>query len=148
MKAIPKPVDLAAIQRRAEAATPGPWETWMAIVPPHEHGVRTMAPEPDVGPLGRVLAYWRGWDPAPQDRADVEFVAHARQDVPALLGLVQEMARALAVVEWPEDECWEICRSCDGERNNGHAVGCKLDALLTMAGLDTPEKREAARGGR
>ena len=71
------PPDIAAIKARADAATPGPWHD--------EH----------TDPWGCVLSGdygWiapRGWPQydvdTEQGKADAEFIAHARTDVPALL---------------------------------------------------------------
>jgi nicotinamide mononucleotide adenylyltransferase len=66
---------LATIQARADAATDGPWQANTRI------GVVTnQADDP--------LAVFGG---SAQDRADAEFTAHAREDVPALLAEIQRL---------------------------------------------------------
>ena len=84
----------------------------------------------------------------------------------------QQLVAALLAVEWTERlDCMECgrqarCPACDelgpgpiatltrnatntgwdhGSRPAAHAPGCPLDAALTAAGLDTQEKRDAAR---
>jgi hypothetical protein len=94
----------AEIAARAEAATSGPWEANARI------GIVT-------NKVGDPLAVFGG---GAQDRADAEFTAHAREDVPALLAELaavraerdQAQACVASVVEygvrvpgasWPED---------------------------------------------
>lgn len=52
--------------------------------------------------------------------------------------------QTLVMVEWHGDREFEACPECDGCRSK-HDAGCALDAELASAGLDTQEKREAAR---
>ena len=76
-------LDLDAIEARANAATPGPWERetgererqYVAAVP--MGGKRSYAIVADSG--GR-----HPW-------ADADFIAHARTDVPALIARVREL---------------------------------------------------------
>ncbi|MFF2612672.1 hypothetical protein [Kitasatospora sp. NPDC058046] len=88
------PLDLDAIQARADAATPGPWratdddDTWRM------HGTHPRIP----GMKWQILKapkantpYAEYW-PSP---ADAEFIVQARQDVPALLARVQELETEL-----------------------------------------------------
>lgn len=89
-----EPLDLEAIKKRAESATPGPWE-WE---PPSEDPY-PMYDESLIGPVldgekfpVQVLSGW-GYDASgtncePQDR---EFIAHARTDVPALVAEVERL---------------------------------------------------------
>lgn len=64
---------LEAIRKRAEAATPGPWEARFATGEPEQ----VMTNEPP---------YY-----LPRNFYDCEFIANARQDIPALLRLVDEL---------------------------------------------------------
>lgn len=75
-------LDLAAIEARAQAATPEPWvldhnadgEAWLRF------------------PAGGwISAEWR-WE------HDAEFASHARTDVPALVARVRELTAALAEI--------------------------------------------------
>lgn len=72
--------DLAAIQTRLEAATDGPW---IAVTDTgRKDGVALVGAEADRG-TGRAVAVLAGTNG--RRHADAEFIAHARQDVPALL---------------------------------------------------------------
>lgn len=85
---------LAAIEARAKAATPGPWEwTRTYEVPDHDTGRiekhwAVTSPERERGgrviwPLVTLSASERDYGP------DMEFVAHARSDVPFLLAALR-----------------------------------------------------------
>jgi hypothetical protein len=63
---------LEEIRQRADDATPGPWSVYEM-----RHGA-TYITRPDLVGIAREWAMF--WQPA-----DGEFIAHARQDVPALL---------------------------------------------------------------
>ena len=64
-------LDLAAIQARADAATPGPWT--LGIV------------------YGTVMRSSGGNIARDSTEANAEFIAHARTDVPALLARIAEL---------------------------------------------------------
>ncbi len=72
---------LAAIRARVEAATEGPWEacTWDAMERPH---------------VSTANQHNHGHD-LPFTPSDAEFIAHAREDVPALLDEVERLTAAL-----------------------------------------------------
>ena len=91
---------LAAIRQRADAAMPGPWEAWEAT-------------RSDTGDLVAVHVGDEYWSPNSYDyqpgspiserrglaMRDAEFIAHARDDIPALLAEVdawREIGRVLA----------------------------------------------------
>jgi hypothetical protein len=92
-----------------------------------------------------------------QGEANAEFMVCARTDVPDLLQVVDIAKRAALASELveafnpfhplPEFSC-AVCacviRSSSG-MVMGHRRDCTLDAFLTSVGLDTWEKREAAR---
>ncbi len=71
--------DLDAIRARAEAATEGPWH----INPDNgTHIIRTRNGD---------LAAQAGWtEPREQGLRNAAFIAHAREDIPALLALIDE----------------------------------------------------------
>lgn len=92
----PVDLDLAAVEARAAAATPGPW-----VVERCSDGRESIsAPEWDGGV----------WVAATEDYAtdyateDAEFIAHARSDVPALVAEVKRLRDALDSRKPPTDQ--------------------------------------------
>jgi hypothetical protein len=83
--------DLARIEARAASATPGPWTT--------EQFLPEDRPYPEATNIAgdRKGVYWQVatnlWC------ADAEFIAHAREDVPALIAALRDARAALARVE-------------------------------------------------
>ena len=79
--------ELAAIQARVEAATPGPWD---AVV-----GTASIYPVYAVGSthggVARLIS-------SEYNVPDVEFIANSRQDVPRLLAMVAEYQAALECI--------------------------------------------------
>ncbi|MED3650001.1 hypothetical protein [Heyndrickxia sporothermodurans] len=65
---------LEAIRKRAEAATEGPWE-----LDEDDFGLWNRNGRNYIGSIGKSMA-----------DSDAEFIAHAREDVPALLSLVAQ----------------------------------------------------------
>ena len=112
-----RPEQLAAIRERAHNATKGPWE----------------ADLPQVwGPNGESVAFVTTHDPGegsgqPEWEANTVFIAHAREDVPALLDLVETLASRLTAVRelldgtlGEDDECTisrdELRAALDGDQ--------------------------------
>lgn len=85
-------LDLEAIEKRVNAATPGPWRvwdscSWRRIGTEDRHHRRSTVIEP----------YNSRSDGHPDllaERDDLEFVAHAREDIPALLAEVRKLREA------------------------------------------------------
>lgn len=71
-----KKTEITEIRKRAERATPGPWH----VSPVGE----VRAPSPWNGLL---MGTWATGDNGP----DAKFVAHAREDIPALLDTIEEL---------------------------------------------------------
>lgn len=93
-------LDLEAIKARCEAATPGPW-------------VNTGGRFPKIngGPIG-------GCDVATlffADGADAAFIAHAREDVPALVAEVERLQKAVAA---EREACAVVCEA-EGRQHPG-----------------------------
>src|SRR4051812_2915147 len=79
--------DLAAIEARCNAATPGPWESWIEGRD-HFGGdsiIRTADADLYLLPV-----------PTPQHHQDQDFIAAARQDVPRLIAEVRRLRRLIA----------------------------------------------------
>ena len=150
--------ELEAIRARAEAAAPGPWEAEIgAEIEVNAGSARTTWD----GDIGRPATSWRSVDRilevADADEeldddeyeivsANAEFIAHARDDIPALL---DEVFRLRALVGEPEWEpgvagCSGCAHECEGD--TGHPVptdmpgfeGTReaLDALTIKPGGD------------
>ena len=86
-------LDLDAIEARVNAATPGPW--WVEQVG-------------DFGDKSAVIecVRWRGYLNTlhlGEDTPTAEFIAHAREDVPALVAEVRSLRAKVAAVEAVED---------------------------------------------
>lgn len=77
-----QPLDLDAIEARANTATPGPWAV-------SEDYSDVLAPD------GSQLASY--WNPT-SETENGEFIAHAREDVPALLAEVRRLRAQVAAV--------------------------------------------------
>lgn len=111
-----KPVALGAVEARAAAALPGPWEAEHA-----EHGAWSLtATLPGPGERYAVLAQrfaWEEW--ATESRATGEFIAHSREDVLALAAEVRRLREALAPFA-------EAAKALDGYR------GEQPDRLVQM----------------
>lgn len=87
---------LADIRARADAATPGPWctDAWEIY----------QGTEYQPGLSMWIGETCRGTTSPEQDRADATFVAHAREDVPALLAEIQRLTDRVAELERPAVE--------------------------------------------
>ncbi|HET7386878.1 MAG TPA: hypothetical protein VFJ19_09485 [Nocardioidaceae bacterium] len=84
------PLDLDAIRARCDAATAGPW---VVRADPLDESLWVEVADPGFRSLARGIC--SNDDPDSDDseseRPDLEFMAHAREDVPALLGEVERL---------------------------------------------------------
>ena len=110
--------NLATIRRRAEAATPGPWKTGDQF---------------KSGTLGSAVAVLSGHlppvelDPHRNGRADAAFIAHARQDIPAMLAEIVRLQGVLSGrIEGQRGSGLCDCSSADSEPNSP-ASGERMD---------------------
>lgn len=90
--------ELQAIEARANAATLGPWAASEFIG--HTGGC-VLARIDDEGDTARIAeTRWR-WSALGmwQHKANLEFIASARQDIPALVAEVRQLRAALAAVK-------------------------------------------------
>lgn len=98
------PLDLDAIRARADAATEGPWAPWLDLDgTPHMQGMLMVGNAAAVIPPGQCWIEGVDVNPiahthTPEDRA---FIAHARQDIPALLDRIRDLEAAIARVRAP-----------------------------------------------
>lgn len=85
-------VDLEAIEARANAATPGKWTAWDVVSSDEE--TETVIMGDSVGPAidsSRVALIQFG-----HEEGDAQFIAHARQDIPALIAEVRDLRSRLS----------------------------------------------------
>ena len=100
--------DLDAIRARAEAATEGPWEAEAL-----EGNIVT----PTQGTIVEVYSW---------TDADAEFIAHAREDVPALLAEVEQLRAELAHARMDRAE-----QADEAQRARDHLAGLDRIAKVT-----------------
>lgn len=91
------PLDLEPIRARADAAAPGPWTTG-------DHASNECRIE---GPWIPADRHWSLviYDEGGHNAQDAAFIAHAREDVPALITEVERLRWALASCE---SDCREL----------------------------------------
>lgn len=75
--------ELKAIEERAKAATPGPWDCTYG-------GSSAWSVGPESDPQLNPVAHVRSRNEGPEG-ADATFIAHARQDIPALSAEVRRL---------------------------------------------------------
>ncbi|WP_393075156.1 hypothetical protein [Streptomyces sp. LN704] len=118
----PKPLteqQLAEIEARTNAATPGPWtvsEDYSDVITPDG---------------GQLASYW---NPTSETR-NGEFIAAARTDVPALLAEVRRL-RARSLTENEYSAAWHAVEGAAGEE--GADPGTVLHAVLDRLGITVP----------
>jgi hypothetical protein len=128
-------LDLTAIKKRSEAATRGPWSVgvgwedareallyWLPVNSPGTNGEDPHQPDR----VTLIRYFTNGFQfPHADARADAEFIAASRTDVPALVAEVERLTRLLGPAEVPSvdayenvvqalsDERAEVVRHCD-----------------------------------
>ena len=129
-------MDLEAIKARERAATPGPWLPsgygWN-IVSAGEDGVSVSTRAPQT--------YLDGTDYDP--RADAQFIAHAREDVPALVAEVERLREIVecgcyggqVTIGWDQ---WRPCPDCTPLRAQLKADDAHPAGLAPTLGGPTP----------
>lgn len=102
--------ELAAIREREEKATPGPWfdnsyGVLMAVVPEDHPWNESFPDEPPIAVIAWMAAGENQSGDAigrsPEARANMQFIEHAREDIPALLAenaALREIVEAVAKV--------------------------------------------------
>lgn len=143
-------LDLAAIRQRVEKATEGPWDYYVLPQPVginratlhSEHGPRetfwTVDLPPEIGAAGT--------------ESDAEFIAHAREDIPALLAEVERLRAklkqlsTLPTVEAKGPNDTDVGRFLIAARNleNGEYIGgsCTRRAVAALIRRDVAFARD------
>lgn len=110
--------ELAEIREREKQASPGPWYV--------EGGTGSiLAEHPMLPSVPEIVAgHWRDYGVIDPDNAD--FIAHARDDIPALLvevdmlrtenAALRKLARGVANIQIPPDERCQACHSAQNHR--------------------------------
>ena len=118
-------IDLEAVKRRAKAATPGEW-----FQNPGHPTVWTKA-----GGLSRSNAIAHtscdGERPHPNDLANADFIAHAREDVPALVARVEALENVL--VEISGLAAWHFDPDADPENESPEDQTAHVNGLIISA---------------
>lgn len=153
-KVEPPKLDLEAIRRRAEAATPGPWVRWEEhgeiVASPPNREVFKNTPGEMRGGMGTVCEFEEDYDD-PEDasynwEANAEFVAHAREDVPALLA---EVTRQRGVIQRLLDQNGEMAvvwkKRLDERDEARKWARSAMTVLLEQESCGDPEEDEEAR---
>lgn len=134
---------LKEIEARASAAVAGPWKPALDPVRPPDRGLAVDTPD------GFVLVRTRFLTGPNADgiRADAEFIAHAREDVPALVAEVrrlresEERLRAMLasrVFANVNDygacciDCWVVADIECGKPPTQHEPTCELAIFLNL----------------
>lgn len=103
-----KEAELKAIRKRAEAATDGPWRVGCG-------SVETDSPEHQ-----SVSSWWGGtsnnicnlndgeYIENSNEDSDAEFIAHAREDVPALLAEIERLRKQFEYIAELADDFYEV----------------------------------------
>ena len=92
-------MDLQAIEARLAAATPGPWKTQDFVDAPPEDAGSAVVKRGNGGLVAYALrsgAVKHEWYDKPQCDADAEFIAHAPEDIRALIDVVKAVIDAVA----------------------------------------------------
>ena len=92
-------MDLQAIEARLAAATPGPWKTQDFVDAPPEDAGSAVVKQGNGGLVAYALrsgAVEHEWYDKPQCDADAEFIAHAPEDIRALIDEVKAVRDAVA----------------------------------------------------
>jgi len=86
----PAEPDVDAIEARANAATPGPWHVAPPECGPDGQGVY----DPELGQIVEVGDPYPRGNNHPQE--NMEFIAHASEDIPALIARIRQLEKELS----------------------------------------------------
>jgi hypothetical protein len=117
------------IETRARAATPGPWQA------NHPAGFITAH--------GQTIAVFGG---SAQDQADADFIAHAPEDVDALLATVRHLTDRITELEGPAVYARAaLAALCyDLEDPGANALGALYEISRVTSGVDAPKDEASA----
>lgn len=133
--------NLEAIRRRASAATPGPWKTGNRF---------------GNGVLGSSITVLSGdlppleLDPYRNGRNDAAFIAHARQDIPALISAIDQHRDAVDKVRQLHTDsvagyCPTCFRAADVSDSDDGLVPWPCPTLQALGFSDEPMIKKAGK---
>lgn len=152
----PAPLDLAAIEGRANTATPGPWGAYWGnrigrgVEILGDGSGSLVSATQDVAEIPDDRCDWDDEDAVEvSSEADAEFIAHARQDVPALVARVRQLEAELGELRRLGEQAIgaeaRAVRELEAELATARRDSA-ADALAWLAGSDSPlEKRKLLR---
>ena len=109
---------LDAIKARAEAATEGPWRVRTDYIP---GVIEVEGPTASNDYVAELSA----------DKADLEFIAHSRADIPALVAAVEAVLELHKEVQWKES--WPTCIHCNSGEGSPLAYPCPTVTAIHQA---------------
>lgn len=89
-------INIEAIRQRTEAACPGPWQKYNGNEGTEYAPLWAVANDAYHNPPANEDEPWIAVDVHTGIEADAEFIAHARQDIPALIAEVERLRARLA----------------------------------------------------
>ena len=127
-------MDLQAIEARLKAATPGTWQGQEFVYNPPEDAGTPVIKQGNGGLVAYALrsgAVEHQWYDRPQCDADAEFIAHAPEDIRALIAEVTDLRMKLEAAQFQIEEVKALhfpadlklyaatikeCATCEGQK--------------------------------
>ena len=116
-------LDLAAIRQRVEKATEGPWNTGFDY---EKNDPIVLAP----GYIEHTINYTLTEGGLEHGKADAEFIAHAREDIPALLDEIDRLNATIQRVREIARQMDEYSH-CSGPCMGANCGGCQAGRFST-----------------
>ena len=83
--------ELDEIEQRAAATTPGPWTAYIEGRDHTSGDDFIMIGEPGTAQIDVYVTHYSGTSPKPAPDADLDFIAHARRDIPQLVAEIRRL---------------------------------------------------------
>ena len=123
-------IDIEEMRKREQAATPGPWAVFDDYLGLNVRTAGRRATSQSRAEMPELIAHGTSTGDVEFDAADAEFIAHAREDVPALLDEVERHREALEAVKARDDYLITRAERAEAERDHLRAA---LDAVRALA---------------
>ncbi len=150
-----RPLDLDAIEARANAATPGPWHArglddescrnLIGVSTEPDTGLHeTIGPRDGAHMVAVTMDHFHACHAAERWDEDAEFIAASRADVPALVAeLRRERAAAEATVAAERQRCAALCDAHARDARTDRAEGAARGESLAMLAYEDGRKHAA-----